>query len=496
MRFDRRRALELFGLAGAGYCASTLSRPARVRAAGAAIPRRLVFFFTEQGTLKQFNPDGTLKPFWAPTVAGAPDPLKIQAPWTTSTFTLGDMHQPLVPLQKQLLFLDGVDMLSANVDPTQPANAHINGETHAMIGASRQSQSLAGGISIDQFIARGINSPSPLTALPSLEVFIDAWGGAGGGEEAPLYAAPGQPIPIDGNPATIYKRLFPNGAQSLSTLDQTKLAAQIAQQKSVLDYAANDFSNLAGKLGKLDSARLSAHAAAIRDLENRLALGVNATCTAPAATIANGYGRDGSGATFTTNADILMRLVQTSLACDLARVATLYVTASPAELYGYTANILGTVDFHDLVHKTNGAPASGKTTPPLGDNPQAIAVVKAYHSSNAALFAKFLGLLQAIPEGDGTTLLDNTLVVWCGQISGGDHSLDHIPYVLAGSLGGAVKTGRYVRLPRKPSKAYGVGSDGPAHNNLFVSLANLMGLPITTFGNPSVCTGPLVGALS
>ena len=60
-------------------------------------------------------------------------------------------------------------------------------------------------------------------------------------------------------------------------------------------------------------------------------------------------------------------------------------------------------------------------------------------------------------------------------------------------MAGTVKTGRYVMLPRKTSKTYPVNSDGIPHNNLFVSLANLMGLPTTTFGNPSVCTGPLVG---
>jgi hypothetical protein len=74
--------------------------------------------------------------------------------------------------------------------------------------------------------------------------------------------------------------------------------------------------------------------------------------------------------------------------------------------------------------------------------------MKAYQTYNAKMFAKFLDLLAAIPESDGTTLLDNTLVVWCGQIAAGDHSLDNIPYVLAGAMGGAVKTGRYVRYPR------------------------------------------------
>jgi hypothetical protein len=31
------------------------------------------------------------------------------------------------------------------------------------------------------------------------------------------------------------------------------------------------------------------------------------------------------------------------------------------------------------------------------------------------------------------------------------------------------------------------------HNNLLVSLLNLMGLPDTTFGRPEWCTGPLDG---
>ena len=37
------------------------------------------------------------------------------------------------------------------------------------------------------------------------------------------------------------------------------------------------------------------------------------------------------------------------------------------------------------------------------------------------------------------------------------------------------------------------GGKDPAHNDLFVTLANYMGIPITTFGNPKVCKGPLAG---
>ncbi len=176
MKITRRNVLQLLGLAGAGYAGASLLGASPVRAGNPTVPKRLVFFYTEHGTLKQFNDDGTLKPFWVPTVNGAPDALTIQKPWSTTDFTLRDIHQPLVARQKQILMLDGIDMVSANVDPTGAANAHIAGETHALIGANRQSAGVAGGPSIDQAIAKSLNSPSPLTVLPSLEAFVSPWG--------------------------------------------------------------------------------------------------------------------------------------------------------------------------------------------------------------------------------------------------------------------------------------------------------------------------------
>src|SRR4051812_21928978 len=101
-KIGRRNVLQLLGLAGAGYLASSIGRPL-ARAGGPSIPKRIVFFYTEQGTLKQSSADGTQKPFWAPTAAGAPDPFKMTAPWSTSDFSLCDMHQALVPWQKNLL---------------------------------------------------------------------------------------------------------------------------------------------------------------------------------------------------------------------------------------------------------------------------------------------------------------------------------------------------------------------------------------------------------
>jgi hypothetical protein len=55
-----------------------------------------------------------------------------------------------------------------------------------------------------------------------------------------------------------------------------------------------------------------------------------------------------------------------------------------------------------------------------------------------------------------------------------------MPFMLAGNAGGALRTGRYLKY-----------EDSPPHNDLLVSLLNLMGIPARTFGHPDWCTGPL-----
>ena len=54
-----------------------------------------------------------------------------------------------------------------------------------------------------------------------------------------------------------------------------------------------------------------------------------------------------------------------------------------------------------------------------------------------------------------------------------------MPYFLVGSAGGVFKTGRFLKY------------DGVSHNDLLVSLLNAFDIPDATFGDPSVCTGPL-----
>jgi len=103
------------------------------------------------------------------------------------------------------------------------------------------------------------------------------------------------------------------------------------------------------------------------------------------------------------------------------------------------------------------------------------------HTWCAGELAYLLERLGATPEGDGS-MLDNTLVVWMNEMgTGGSHSVEQVPWVLAGSLAGHFDTGRLVEAPGQP------------HNRLLVSIGRAMGLDIEVFGDPDYGGGPLSG---
>ena len=460
----------MLGFASAAALLPALGGRSIVRADVPTFPRRIVFFYTEQGTLR---------PSWAPTAPGAPDYMSLTAPWATSNFTFGELHGPLAPHKNKLLVLDGLDMLSTGHDPLG-TNGHLNGMTHALVGANRATPQLGGDVSLDQYIARKINKPA-VTRFTSLEALLNPFGGDPNVEQAPFYQRSGEPLPMSADPASTYDRLL--GAATAE--GKAAEAASLVEQKIILTRAQKNFSELGTRLGKTDRDRLDAHADAIGDLSARLGLGPNLACGRPDRAIVDVHPAD-TAAAYANRADVMMRLVQTALACDLTRVASIYVEQAPDAAFGYRS-IESTDGFHDMIHKTNGA------NPLLGNNADAMKIVKGYHAYNASLYAKFLSLLDGIPEGDGT-LLDHTAVVWCGQLAGGDHSVEYLPYVIGGGMGGQLATGRYVRYPRTPDKgSWPNYSHGPAHNDLLCALANKMGVVTSTFGNPLVCRGPLAG---
>jgi hypothetical protein len=422
-------------LGASAALAGTAFLPRSVWAATAP-PKRLVVVFSANGTI--FNS-------WLPT-------------GTETSFTLSPILSALAPFQKKLLVLNGINVKSAGFGP---GDDHMKGMGHMLtgiellpgdtMGGAGTPAGFAGGISIDQRIVADIGQS---TRFPSLEFGVmvqnsDVWARM-------IYSGANQPLPPMEDPVAAFARIFAG-----STLSAAQTAILLKRRQSVLDYVQGSLTGLSGRIGSDDRVRVQQHLNSVQQIEKQL-LAQTGACSAPAVTSTDLTNVANYPAIGKTQMDLLIA----SLACDQARVASLQWSHSVSDIPMPWLNI--STGHHTLSHTADT------------DSPDQASLVQ-INTWYAQQFAYLLQGLDAVIESDGSTLLDNCLVLWINELSKGNiHSHQPLPVVIAGSAGGALRSGRLVTYsPQQP------------HNNLLVSIANAMGTSITTFGNPAYCTGPL-----
>jgi hypothetical protein len=456
-KFGRRSLLQTLGLAAGGAMLPSLA-PRGARAAAVA-PKRYLWYYTYHGTLPQF---------WVPKSGGETD------------FVLNDLLSNLEPYRKDIVLLDGLDMKSHdNID--EVGNAHQQGQNHSVAGIKAFNADLAGGPSLDQLIAK---ANSGKTKFPSLEMAV-----AGNGTSFPSYhyiahTGPAMKLASEGDPRKVWSRVFsgftpPAGGGNTMPPPAPMTDNSKKRQRSILDYVMGEIGSVQPKLSAADKQKLDAHTSAVRDLENQL--GLLETTGGTGGTGGN-VGGAGSGcasllqpsaSNFNTIVDAHVAMATMAFACDLTRVASINIDELSDNVSGYPAGAFGSSDAHDLIHKTS--PDNGG----LRNDAGAVDVIRKYHKVYAAAFYKIVDALAKMPDVDGKRVLDNTVVLWGGEIALGSHDLHGCKWVLAGSAGGAIRTGRWVQCNHAP------------HQNLYVSLGQACGLDLTTFGNPATCTGKL-----
>jgi hypothetical protein len=434
-------------LRGAGAAAIALPflniMQRRGRAATPVFPKRFLVWFT---------PDGTIHENWVPT-------------GTTTNFQLSTILAPLAPYQSSLIVLDGLTDQVGNYGQI-PGDDHQRGMgtmltgVHLLAGDQQggcdtcPAAGLASGMSIDQAIANQIGTS---TKFKSLELGVQA--GSSGAWAYSNYTGANAPLPPDNDPHSVFTRVFADLG-----VDPAALAALRAERKSVLDAVMDSYQSLSGRLGTDDKQKIESHFDTIRDLEGRL--------TSPGGTVGDSCSKPTDPGTldymnndnFPTVGKLQMDLMAMALACDLTRVGTIQWENSVGNVQFTWLNI--TRGHHDMSHDGDDVTAT-------------IAQLTQINTWYMQQLAYFLGKLKSIPEGDGT-MLDNTLVFVCNELSRGNvHSHNPMPYLLAGGTGGGLQMGRFLTF------------NGDPHNNLLVSLMNAMGVAGTTFGDPSFCTGPL-----
>lgn len=427
MKLSRRSLLTAFG---AGALASLLPRSAL--AAGPS-PKRLILFF---------SPNGTVYDQWLPTQNG-------------NALAFKPMMSALAPYQDRITVLDNIVAKSCS---NGPGDDHMKGMGHMLTGiellpgtiqgGGGTPSGLAGGPSIDQVIANTIGKD---TRLKSLE--LGAYVGSADIWSRMIYSGANQPLPPIEDPTKAFQTLF-----SGTNLSPDALARLMKRRQSVLDAAAGSLDAMGKSLGGDDKARLDQHAASVRDIEKQL-LTQAQSCVPPTVSPIDRNKPENYEPTLR----IMIDMMVAALACDQTRVASLQCSRSVSNVSYPKLGV--TEGHHDLSHFTDA------------DTTARDKLIK-INTFYAQQFAYLLQKLDAVKESDGS-LLDNSLVVWVNELSKGNvHSHSPQPFLLAGKARGALKGGRLLKM----------GTATP-HNNVLVSVANLMDVPLTTFGNAAYCTG-------
>ncbi len=435
----RRTVLRGAGAAAVGLPLLEAMLPRR--AAAAAPNTRFVFFFHSCGV----NPDT-----WTPS-------------GTETQFTLSPTLEPLAALKAKMVVISGMNMTTALNDK---GNAHVVGIQN-LLTAKRVIPGGGSGVSLDEEIGKKLAGTAK---FPALQFGVRTYATSGKWYCYLSYSGPGARIPCQDDPREMFKKLFtdplPAGPDATLFLDG---------RKSVLDFVAEDYRQLAARLGGSDRARVDGHLTEVREIEKRLTVkGAGASCQKPTVASPAGY-LDNDSAPNVGKAQ--MDLLAMALACNLTRSATLQWEGAQSYLTHRWANAPAG-GHHAYSHLNDPTQANVGTIPQAKE---AVSRIDRWYMTQLA----YLGTkLQGLAEINGS-VLDNTVVVSGSEVAvGWTHAFTNMPTVLLGGCGGKIRGNRWLNRP------------GASHGDLYVSIMNAMGIPATTFGDPLYSKGPLPGLLA
>jgi hypothetical protein len=161
-------------------------------------------------------------------------------------------------------------------------------------------------------------------------------------------------------------------------------------------------------------------------------------------------------------------LIALGFACDATRIVTFMLGNAASGRTHPFLNITG--GHHDISHHMNDAAL--------------IAQLAKIGEWEMQQLGYFLRKLKELPDGeDGQSLLHNSTIFCSSEISDGNrHNHDDLPIVLAGSGGGALKTGEHVMFTAAK------GAPKQKVSNLLVTMLESAGVTGAQVGDS---TGPL-----
>jgi hypothetical protein len=191
-----------------------------------------------------------------------------------------------------------------------------------------------------------------------------------------------------------------------------------------------------------------------------------------------------------------LALISAAFQCDLARVATFMWT--PANSW---------VMFPDPFQGVAALPGfPGFTGPsePIGPPTRVpasmpwLAQIDLWFSQQTAAF---LQTMDATPDVDGNSLLDNTVVVYLSSCARGyDRIPINVPFLVFGGKNTRIKGGQFIKVNDGPLPGLRgldpVPTGNRPTNDVWLALAPIFGVDLPSLGAPAQYTGPLPGLVS
>ncbi|MEI6235997.1 MAG: DUF1552 domain-containing protein [Planctomycetota bacterium] len=392
---------------------------------------------------------------------------------------LPSILRPLEFAKDEMLLLTGLGQ--------NGRNENLNGHEHcgflhltAADFAKKEGGKPFASISVDQLAAKSIGDK---TVLPSLEM------GLSNQETKFSFRDTNTAVPYEAHPRMVFDRMFrgrqpvvPNWTRRASANANAiaKTAKLDSYDQSVIDLVLSDANSLRGQLGKNDRLKLDEYLQSVRSVETRLhfleakqaeeqldALNPGKSkLNVPPVTALDLFKNPNSvqkdperhAEYIRMMSDLMVLAFQT----DTTRVCTLAVGSDESMFPGVV-----TVGYerhcHTLEHQGN----AGRVEDADPISREACRQIHAWYTS---LFAETVRKMKTIDEG-GSTLLDNTMMLYTSYMADGGHGRVECPALLVGKAGGTLKTGRQIDYKR-----------GTPVANLYIEMLDRMGTSVKTFG--------------
>jgi hypothetical protein len=239
----------------------------------------------------------------------------------------------------------------------------------------------------------------------------------------------------------VFERLFGVGAPGERTENMRR---RQQEQRSVLDFVLEDARGMNRRLNGRDKAKLDQYLTGVREIETSIQKAERfGAAKDPGLDTPAGIPQDRAQHT-----QLMLDMLALAFQTDSTRIATV--------MLGHDGDNRSLPEIgiseghHDLSHHFQ--------------NEEKIQKLTEIDLWYATQFAKFLQKLEATKDGDGRSLLHNSMILYgSGNADGNRHTHANLPLILAGAGGGALTPGRYVQHGSKPMC------------NLFLSLAEKMG---------------------